>query len=532
MDKAHRSRPAASARLYEPSHHAWSPPGSSKHVGRPQGHTATLLANGKVLVAGGGRARRRARRSTTRRNTVVAARQPGRPPATHHTATLLPNGKVLVAGGTNGGSASPARSSTTRPPSTWAPPAASRPRAPGTPPRCCRTARCSSRAEQACGSVASAELYDPATGTWSSGREHGARPRTSHTATLLPNGKVLVAGRHGAAALASAELYDPATGTGAPTGSSAPTARYVTRRRCCRTARCWSPAARTAAARSPARSSTTRPPAPGAPTGSLHRALRPHRDAAAERQGAGRGGTAAPASPSRARSCTTRRPAPGAPTGSHGRARAVHTATLLPNGKVLVAGGDRNGGHARQRRAVRPGHRHLDAPPARMAAARYATRRRCCPNGKVLVAGGIGAAASRQRGAVRPGRQHLERRRLPGDRAPRPHGDAAAQRQGARRGRHGRQRRPRQRGAVRPGHEHLVGGGQHGDRPHPLTPRRCCRTARCWWRRLQRHGHLASAELYDPAANTWSPAAQHAPAARRHTATLLPERQGARRRRR
>jgi len=45
-------------------------------------------------------------------------------------------------------------------------------------------------------------------------------PRTNHTATLLLNQKVLVAGGDGSNGyLASAELYDPATGTWSPTGS-------------------------------------------------------------------------------------------------------------------------------------------------------------------------------------------------------------------------------------------------------------------------------------------------------------------------
>jgi len=93
-----------------------------------------------------------------------------------HTATLLPNGKVLVAGGLGPNSCSSTPTST-------------------------------------------AELYDAVSGTWSAtGNLNTAR--SNHTATLLRNGQVLVAGGYAPQVfLNSAELYDPATGMWRPTGS-------------------------------------------------------------------------------------------------------------------------------------------------------------------------------------------------------------------------------------------------------------------------------------------------------------------------
>lgn len=89
-----------------------------------------------------------------------------------HSATLLPDGKVLVAGGFAGDESS----------------------------------------------LASAEVFDPATSTFASAGNMNAS-RAGHTATLLPDGRVLIAGGYNGSYLASAELYDPATRIFTPAGS-------------------------------------------------------------------------------------------------------------------------------------------------------------------------------------------------------------------------------------------------------------------------------------------------------------------------
>jgi len=100
-----------------------------------------------------------------------------------HTATLLPSGQVLVVGG---------RSTASGPP------------------------------------LASAELYDPATGIATPTTGTLATGRYNHTATLLTTGKVLVVGGQGTSstALASAELFDPATGLFTRTNGDLPTTSY------------------------------------------------------------------------------------------------------------------------------------------------------------------------------------------------------------------------------------------------------------------------------------------------------------------
>jgi len=61
------------------------------------------------------------------------------------------------------------------------------------------------------GLLASGELYDPTSGTWRD-TPNMAAARVGHSATLLPDGTVLVAGGSDAAP-ASAELYDPDGGS-------------------------------------------------------------------------------------------------------------------------------------------------------------------------------------------------------------------------------------------------------------------------------------------------------------------------------
>ena len=79
------------------------------------------------------------------------------------------------------------------------------------------------------GDLSSAEVYDPALNTWGAAGNLGTA-RESHTATLLPSGKVFVAGGFNAGSnLSSAELFDPASGGSWSLATSLATAHKIAR---------------------------------------------------------------------------------------------------------------------------------------------------------------------------------------------------------------------------------------------------------------------------------------------------------------
>lgn len=154
------------AELYDPTAGTFTATGSmlAQHLGQ----TATLLQNGQVLVAGGETASAELYNPSTAAFAATGSMTVSR---SGHTATLLPDGRVLIAGGVldfGAGGTVPI------------------PLGPGD---------------------ASAELYDPVSGTFTSTGSM-SEGRSGHTATLLVDGTVLVSGTDN-----TAELFSPGTGT-------------------------------------------------------------------------------------------------------------------------------------------------------------------------------------------------------------------------------------------------------------------------------------------------------------------------------
>ena len=285
-----------SAELYDPASGTWAATGSL--LQSRSGFTATLLSNGKVLVAGGfyqsGLTTAELYDPATGSWTMTGSMAV---PRYAHTATRLPDGKVLVAGGIPQ-------------PSQW---------------------------WQFHPTNASTELYDPVSGTWTRSGDL-QRSRESHTATSLSNGKVLVAGGQSGGFSAGlyvapvAELYDPASGTWSsaglipnyysighratllPNGNVLVTGGYLNK------ASLYDPVSNTWAETMGMSVSRSYHAAVLLPDGTV--------------LVSGGGGITAKAS------AELYDPATGTwtATGSLNEGRSAHTATLLPNGRVLVVG--------------------------------------------------------------------------------------------------------------------------------------------------------------------------------------------------
>jgi MYXO-CTERM domain-containing protein len=209
-----------------------------------------------------------------------------------HAAALLPNGKVLVSGGVDNVA------------------------------------------------LQSAELYDPAAGTWSQAGVMTSA-RRDHTATLLPNGKVLVTGGYkGGNFLATTEIYTPAMNT-------------------------WAAAA-------PMLSTHYGHTATLLPNGKV--------------LVAGGGGTNSTGSEIYDPVFNS-----WAATPSLGVGRSYHTATLLPNGKVLVVGGCCSSGASVE---IYDPAANTWTAAASLKQGRYFHTATLLQDGRVLVAGGNGPAAA------------------------------------------------------------------------------------------------------------------------------------------
>ena len=346
------SGPLTSTELFNSGDGAWR---TSGYLATPRvDHSATLLPNGKVLVAGGFYidpsglnhllASAEIYAPATGAWTATGALSGGR---YRHTATLLPNGKVLVAAGYFFG-----------------------------PDNIVHT-------------LVSTELYDPVSGSWSA-TGNLATGRSDHTATLLPNGKVLVVGGTNTnGTVATAELYDSATGAWSPTGAPA-NARYSHTATLLPNGKVLivGGSATNTVPSGLLPSAELYDPVTGSwtPTGALATARNVH---TATLLMTGKvlvaGGYSGGSTGSELYDPATGTWSPTAPTTSRSR----HTATLLPNGKVLFVGGAGN------QLDPEPGNAELYDQATGITATAYPRNARdshtatLLPNGKVLIAGGF-----------------------------------------------------------------------------------------------------------------------------------------------
>jgi hypothetical protein len=179
--------PTVSAELFDPASGTFTKTGDMA-LGRAL-HTAVKLDDGRVLIVGGGTADASGATPTSMPAEIYdpnagtfSAAGVQDPVATLGTVTKLADGKVLVAGGYHGSDMSDPDAL-----------------------------------------LATTQVWDPATLAFTPGGALTAG-RAFHSATLLADGKVLIAGglaSGGSSYLTSAEIYDPATGTSTATGDMA-----------------------------------------------------------------------------------------------------------------------------------------------------------------------------------------------------------------------------------------------------------------------------------------------------------------------
>jgi WD40 repeat protein len=201
-----------STELYDPRTGTWSLTGSLSTF---PVHTATPLRNGNVLVTTGDDEHITAELYNPRTGTWSLTGSPSIPRI--RTATLLSNGNILV---TSSGASKETELYDPRT-GTWSLTGSLTVGHVGETTTLLRNGKVLITGDYEYSAI-TAELYDPKTGTWSlAGRLSTAR--MGNTATLLPDGKVLVTGGGTAefhtTLISSAELYDPRTGTWSPTAS-------------------------------------------------------------------------------------------------------------------------------------------------------------------------------------------------------------------------------------------------------------------------------------------------------------------------